>query len=242
MLRTLIPFVRENHCPNLGVSMPTRGRESEIDRTANTSNIPAQETDARLLQRRERLLRLPERHVNPLDRLLERRELHHRIRYLPRPQRIQALIEPSIPLLRHDPAPPLAETVRVRRQRRLHPHLDGLERTQGHVGEELGARGRGEVDERLVGGGEECLAVEVLERFVEAVFAASLQAVADERGAGAEEDALEPLLGDDGAPGGEVGRVDLRVDLTPAFDLDEGSGVEPNGHWGREMGILSRVG
>lgn len=206
------------------------------DRTADTSNIPAQETDARLLQRGIRLLRPSQRPINLLDRLLERRELHHRIRYLPRPQRIQALVEPAIPLLRHDRAPPLAETVRVRRQRRLHPHLDRLERKQRHVGEELGARGRAEVDERLVGAGEEGLAVEVLERFVEAVFAAALQAVAYECGAGTEEDALETVFGDDGAPGGEVGRVDLRVDLTPAFDLDEGSGAERTGHRGLEMG------
>lgn len=192
------------------------------DRTADPGNITAQETDSRLLQRRVRLLRLAERLVYPLDRLLKRRELHHRIRDLPRPQRIQALVQPPITFLGHDFAPPFAETVGVGGQRRLHPHLDRLERTERHIRQELGARGRREVHDGLVRVGQQLLAVEVFEYFVEAVFPAALQAVADECGARAEEYAPKSLLGDDGAPGGEIGRVDLGVDLPPAFDLDEG--------------------
>jgi len=198
-------------------------RRMTDNRTSNTGNITPQKTDPRLLQRRVRVLRLPERLVYLLDRLLKRRELDHRIRDLPRPERIQTLIQPTGPLLRDHLAPPFAEAMGVRRQCRLHPHLDGLERTQRHIREELGACGRREVHDGSVRGGEDLFAVQVLEHFVEPIFPSALQSVADECGTGAEEDALEALLGHDGAPGGEVGGIHLRVDLTPAFDLDEGS-------------------
>ena len=133
------------------------------DRAANTGNIPAQETDPSLLQRIVALLRLPERRIDIIDRRLERRELNHRIRDLPSPKRIQPLIQtPDALLLRHLP-PPFPQRARERRDRRLHPYLDGLEGAEGEVGEEFGGCGRREVDDCFVGVGEESVAVGVLE-------------------------------------------------------------------------------
>ena len=191
------------------------------DRTPDTGNIATQETHARLLQLIVALLRLAECFVYVRHRRLKRRELHHRVRDLPPPQRRNPLIQPRIPLLRYHLAPALAQTAREGRQCGLHAHFDGFEGAQRHVGEELGRGAGGEVDDGFVGVGEQPLAVIVFEGFVEAVFAAALEAVADEGGAGAEEDAFEAVGAGDGAPGGEVGAVDFGVDLAPAFDLGE---------------------
>lgn len=193
-------------------------RRMADNRTPHTSNVPTQETHPSLLQRIIRLLRLPQRSIDIIHRRLERRELNHRIRDLPPPQRIQPLIQtPNALLLRHLP-PPLPQRVRKGRDRRLHAHLDGLERTEREIGQELGARARGEVDEGFVGVGEEVVAVGVLEDFVEAVFAGALEGVADEGGGPAEEDAPDAFGAVDAAPGADVGGVDLRVDLAAAFD------------------------
>ena len=59
----------------------------------------------------------------------------------------------------------------------------------------------------------------MFEDFVEAVFAGSLEGVADCGGGPAEEDTTEAFFGVDGAPGGEVGGVDVGVDLAAAFYL-----------------------
>lgn len=178
------------------------------DRTSNTGDIPTQETHPSLLQRIVGLLGLPERSVDIIDRRLKRRKLDHRIRNLPPPKRIQPLVQTPNPLLGRHLAPPFPQRARERRDGRLHPHLDGLEGAEGDVGQELGRRRRGEVDDRLVGVGEEPVAVGVLEDLVEAVLAGALEGVAHGRGGPAEEDAAEALGAVDGAPGAEVGAVD----------------------------------
>lgn len=192
------------------------------DRTPNTCNIPTQKADPSLLQRIIALLRLPQRSIDIIDRRLERRELNHRIRDLPPPQRIQPLIQPTDALLLRHLAPPLPQRARKGGNRRLHAHLDGLERTQGEVGQELCACGRGEVDERFVGVGEEVVAVGVLEHFVEPVLAGPLEGVADEGRGPAEEDAPEAFGAVDAAPGADVGGVDFRIHLAAAFYQVEG--------------------
>lgn len=166
-----------------------------------------------------RLLRLPQRRINVVDRRLKRGKLDHRIRNLPPPQRIQPLIQAPIPLLTHNLSPPFSHRIRKRRQRRLHPHLDRFKRAEGQVGKEFSAGGGAKIDDCFVGVGEHLVAVEVLEDFVEAVFAGALEGVADVGGRPAEEDAAETLFGVDGSPGLEVGRVDFGVDLTAAFHL-----------------------
>lgn len=189
------------------------------NRAPNPSDIPPQKTHPRLLQRVIALLGLPQRRINLIDRRLKRRKLDHRIRDLPPPQRLQPLIQPPHPLLLRHLPPAFPQRARVGGQRRLHADFDGFERAEGDVGEELGAGGGAEVDERFVGVGEGSFAVEVLEDFVEAVFAGALEGVADEGWGPAEEDAAQAFFGVDATPGGEVGGVDCGVDLAAAFYL-----------------------
>ena len=188
-------------------------------RTSDTSNVACQKGHPRLLQRIIALLRLTQRGIDIINRRLKRRKLNHRIRDLPPPQRLQTLIQTRHTLLRRHFSPTLPQRPREGRQRRLHADFDGFERTEGNVGEELGRGGGAEVDEGFVRVGEELVAVEVLEDFVEAVFSCALEGVADEGGGPAEEDAAEAFGGVDGAPGGEVGAVDFGVDLAAALDL-----------------------
>ena len=188
------------------------------DRTANTRDITTQETHPGLLQRIVALLWLPQRSIDVINSRLERCEFHHRIRNLPPPKRIETLVQTPDTFLRRDLAPPFAQGTRERRDRRLHAHFDGLERAQGEIGEELGRRRRREVDDRFVGVGEHLVPVRVLEHLVEAVLAGPLEAVPHGRRRPAEEDAAQALGAVDGAPGVEVGRVDFRVHLAPAFD------------------------
>lgn len=107
--------------------------------------------------------------------------------------------------------------MRVRRQSGLHPDLDRFEGTEENVGNELGGCGGAEVDDGLGRIREHLLAVLVFEQFVGAVLASALEAVADESGRPAEEDAAEALRAEDGGPGLQVGLVDLGVDLAAAF-------------------------
>ncbi len=190
------------------------------DGTSNTRNVTSEERHTSLLQRVVTLLRLPQRGIYVIDSSLKRSKFHHRIRYLPPPKRIQALVQSAIPLRLHNLAPSLPHSIRKRRQRRLHPHLDGLKRTQCHICQKLRAGRCAQVDDCFVGVWEQFLAVEVLEDFVEAVFAGALEGVADIGGGPAEKDAAEAFLGVDGAPGLEVGGVELCVDLAATFYLE----------------------
>ena len=191
-------------------------------RTPNTRNVTTQETHPSLLQRVVGLFRLPQRSVDIIDRRFKGCEFHHRVGDLAAPERVQTLVESSDAFLRGDFAPSFPQRARERRDGRLHPHFDGLKRTQREIGEELCGSGRGEVDDRFVGVREHFVPVGVLEHFVEAIFPGALAAVADEGWRPAEEDTAETLSSVDGAPGAEVGGVDLGVDLAPAFDQVEG--------------------
>ena len=103
----------------------------------------------------------------------------------------------------------------------MHAHFYRFEGAEEHVGEELGGGGGAEVDNCFVGIGKEPLAVEVFEDLIEPVFACALEGVADEGGRPAEEDTAQTFFGEDGTPGGDVGFIDVGVDLAAAFYLKE---------------------
>lgn len=86
--------------------------------------------------------------------------------------------------------------------------------------------------EGAVGVGEGLFAVEVLEELIEAVFAGALERVAHKGRGPAEEDAAEAFFGEDCAPCGDVGGVDLGVDLAAAFDEVEGRYPCVSRSWG----------
>jgi hypothetical protein len=106
-------------------------------------------------------------------------------------------------------------------QAALHADLDGLEGAQGNVREELGRRGRGEVESRPVldgGLGADRVGVGLLEVLVPAVLEGALGRVPEQRRAPAREDAAEALAAVYLAPGLEVARVQLGVDLAAGLD------------------------
>ena len=197
-------------------------RRMTDDRTPNTRNITTQETHPSLLQRVVGLFRLPQCRVDVIDRGFKGCEFHHRVGDLAAPERVQTLVESSNAFLRGDLAPSFPQRARERRNGRLHPHFDRLKRTQGEIGEELGGSGRGEVDDRFVGIREHLVPVGVLEHLVESILPGALEGVADEGWRPAEEDTAEAFGSVDGAPGTEVGGVELGVDLAAAFDQVEG--------------------
>lgn len=186
--------------------------------TRNTSDITGQETHACLRDLAVAFFRLTQLPIDQLHRLLKRCKLAHRVWNLPPPKWYNALVQTRNALLRRDLAPPLPQIVRIRRQRRLHSHLDRLEGTQQDIREELRRCRRGEIHERPVHVGEEVVAILVLEHLVEAVFTHPLKAVAHECWGPAEEDAPNTLFAVDRLPGAEVAGVELRVDLSSGLD------------------------
>lgn len=191
------------------------------DRAEDTGDITAQETHSSLGQLAILLLGLTHGFVDNLNSLLKGREFGHGVGNLARPQGIQSLVEAAETLLRDNATPTLAEVIRERRKGGLHADLDGFHRAQGHIGEELGRGTGAQEDEGAVGLREHLVAVQVLEVFIQTVLAGALERVPQEGGRPAEEDAAEALLGEDRAPCGDVGGVDLRVDLSAALDQVE---------------------
>ena len=189
------------------------------DCTSNTCNVPTQETHSGLLQTIVALLWLPQILVDLVNCAFERRKLYHRVRDLPSPQRIQALIQPSYPLLRRDFAPALSQGMRKRGQSCLHAHLDCLKRAKGEIGEKLGGGRCSEIDEGFVGIGEHVVAVDMLKDLVEAILTGALEGVADKRWGPAEEHPTDAFCGVDGAPGLDIGAVEFGINLTAAFYL-----------------------
>lgn len=192
------------------------------DRAQNTRKITARKTDTRLRQATITLLGTTQPSIDHIDHFLKRRELGHGIRNLSCPERIQSLIQPAKPVLSNGFAPSFAQSRCVGWQGGLHTDFDSLQRAQSHIREEFGAGAGAEVDECAVRVGEELFAVPVLEHFVETVFTSSLEGVANKCGRPAEEDAADTFFCEDGAPGGDVGFVDVGVDLAAAFDEVEG--------------------
>lgn len=104
----------------------------------------------------------------------------------------------------------------------MHAYFDCLKWAESHIREEFCTGAGAKVDECAVCVGEELFAVPVLEHFVQTIFTGSLEGVAHESRGPAEKYAADPFLCEDGAPGGEVGFVDVGVDLTAAFYEVEG--------------------
>jgi hypothetical protein len=99
----------------------------------------------------------------------------------------------------------------------LHPDLDGFEGTEENVCDELCTGAGGQVDKGAVHRWREVVAIFVLENFVEAIFAQTLERVSHKRWAPAKKHSPQALLGKDRPPGREVTGVELRVDLPPGL-------------------------
>jgi len=134
------------------------------------------------------------------------------------PEGIETLVETRVTFLCDNLAPALAKSGSERWQSSLHADLDGLERAQEQIGNGFsGGRGT-EVNDGLVGVGEQLFTICVLEELVGAVLASTLERVSDESGRPAEEDTTKSFFAEDCAPGLKVGRVELAIYLATAFD------------------------
>lgn len=184
----------------------------------DTSNVTTQEADTGLLHRAVALFRLTQKLVDLLDGLFETGELGHRVGDLATPERIQPLVQTGDALLGHDLAPSLAQAMRIRWQCRLHTDLDRLPGTKRQIRQKLGRGTGAQVDQSAVRVGEQLVAVPVLENLVEAILARTLEGVTDESWAPSKENASETISREDLAPCAQIGLVDVRVDLTTAFD------------------------
>lgn len=191
--------------------------------TENSSEITAQETDSSLHGPAVALLWLAQGLIDQVDRLLKGSELGHCVRDLPGPERVEALEQPAHTFLSHDLAPSIAEGMRVGRERRLHANLDRFVRAERDIREELGRSASTEEDQGAVAIGEQPLAIEVLEHLIKAVFPCSLERVTHEGRGPTEEDAAQAFLSVDLAPCGDVGGVDVGIDLTTTFYQVKGS-------------------
>lgn len=103
----------------------------------------------------------------------------------------------------------------------LHSDLDSLERTETYIGNEFCRGGRRQVENGLVLGGSllsSQLAVQVLEVFVEAILAGTLDGVSHERWAPTSKDTANALCFADLSPGFEVTFVEVGIDLASTFD------------------------
>lgn len=175
------------------------------DGASNTSNVTTEERNSGLGQSAVAFLGLAELLVDLSDGGFKGCELDHGVRDLTGPERVETLVETAETFLSDDLAPAFAQVVGERRQGGLHADLEGLEWTQEQISDGLGS-GRGtEVDNSLVGVGEELLAVGVLEELVGTVLASALERVTDESGRPSEEDAAKTLFTEDCAPGLQVG-------------------------------------
>lgn len=195
------------------------------DSTEDTSNVTTSKANPRLLHPTALLLRLAGHPIKLFDRLFERRKLGHGVGDLARPQRIQSLVQATHALFGHNLTPSLSQVLRIRRQGGLHPHLDCFPWTKGHIGEEL-RRGTGAQEHnRTVHVGKQVVPVQVFEVFIEPVLASALERITDERWGPSEKDAAQAFFGVNGAPGREIGRIDLGVNLTTTLDeIQRGDG------------------
>ena len=125
---------------------------------------------------------------------------------------------PSISLLCNDLAQTLSQCIRKGRQSRLHAHLDGLERTQGKICQELRTSTCSQEYHRLVRIRECLLTILVFEDFVESVFTTSLATIPNQGRRPTEEDTPDAFSTIDLRPAIEVRGVELGIDLTPSLD------------------------
>lgn len=208
------------------------------NRTQNTRQITRRERHTRL--RGLAVLTLLTRHpvVNHLHNRLKRRKLHHRIRDLTSPKRIQTLVETCPAFFTGDGIDAVKGALVGVRHGALHAYFDCFKGTEGQIGEELGRGGRGEVQTCFVlGCGVRAghVGVGLFEVFVPAVFEGALGGVAEERGGPTGEDAAEAFAAIDFAPGLEVGGVEFGVNLAAGFDEVEGS----YGRVSEALGVLA---
>ncbi|CRK33352.1 hypothetical protein BN1708_001040 [Verticillium longisporum] len=179
--------------------------------------------------------------VDHLDNGLERCKLHHGVGDLTTPERVEALVQPGHALLGRDGADAVERAAVRRRDAALHAHLDSLKGTEGKVGEELGRSGRSQIQDRLVllgilGTGN--VRVLLLEELIPAILEGALGGVAEQRRAPAGEDAAHALAAEDLAPGLEISRVQLGVDLATRLDeVKRGDGKVREALQAGQMGV-----
>ncbi|SPQ18623.1 ddd244d6-febd-4300-8f52-46a01bd2d091 [Thermothielavioides terrestris] len=191
------------------------------DGAQDAGQVAADEGHARLRGFAVVVLAAGEPVVDHLDDGLERGELHHGVGDLAAPQRVEALVQPADALGRRDLADAVHRALVLRRDGRLHAHLDRLERAQRDVRQELGRRRRRQVQPRLVLVRRlraRQVRVRLLEVFVPPVLERALRRVAEQRRAPAREDAPEALGPVDDRPALEIALVQARVDLPPHLD------------------------
>lgn len=108
----------------------------------------------------------------------------------------------------------------------MHSDLDSFEWAETDVGDQL-SRSRGTQEESSLVLGSILLAdhggIQVLEVFVEAIFAGALHRVTNEGWTPTSEDTSKPFTSVDLAPRLQVALIQIRVDLSSAFDEIEGS-------------------
>jgi hypothetical protein len=148
-------------------------------------------------------------------------------------------ILPSNALRARNLIPPLKRPTRKRRNRRLHPNLDCLPRTQETIGNKLCARTGRQVKcrsvlvRRLLA---DNVGILFLEEFVKAVFSGALERVADEGGTPAGKVSADSFCAEDFGEGFCVGFVERGVDLAAAFYLNvrvylRGLSIGEKGYW-----------
>jgi hypothetical protein len=222
------------------------------DCAGDTGDVAAEEGDTGLLEPVVGGFRLSERFVDLVDGCLEGGEFAHCVGDLPAPEGVEAFVQATVTSLsattlslwnwngnwrgkvgkgRNEPSisfclnhfqQALSHRIRERRQRRLHPDLNRLERTQRNISQELRTCAGAQENRSLVHVRERLLAVQVLEHFIKPVLSTALETVADECGGPAEEDAADAFVAVDHGPCLHVGLVELGVYLAPGFDEIQG--------------------
>ena len=82
----------------------------------------------------------------------------------------------------------------------MHSDLDGLKRTQENIRDKLSGSRRGQKNQSLVRVGEKPISIPVLGNFIDAVFASSLETVANKSGRPSEKYTTKPFFCIDGPP------------------------------------------
>lgn len=159
--------------------------------------------------------------VNHLNNGLERSELHHGVRDLATPERIETLVETAPAFLGRDLAEAIKGALVLRRNGTLHADLDGLEGAERNIGQEFCRGGRAQVQcclvlVRVFGTSE--VRILFLEKLIPAILERTLGRVTKEGRTPTGKDAANTFVSKNVTPSLEVALVQLRVDLASRLD------------------------
>jgi len=196
------------------------------DGAEDTSNVTGQETDAELLGLGALGLRLGhDVLVEGNHGVLKAGELHHSVWDLSAPEWSETLVQTSISFCGHKLRETITESL-GETWNSLDLHLDGFERTEHDISEELGTGGTGQEHESLVLLGvlsTDLVGVVLLEEFVQAELSSSLRGVPEEGGHPTPHEACQTLLLGEHAEAGEDAPVLAGVGLHVTLDHIERS-------------------